>query len=281
MRVFQQAPKGRLTVWLIVAVAASGCNRPAGPDVVAVIGGREVHYQQFSDYVAANVGTRAEGLRSQVLSSLFDEFLNQEIADTIAAVEVPPGTPSDRIFEVWVDGLAVAPPTPTDLRARYRQKRGRYSLPRRAVLRQIVVGSVEEARAVRQELEAGADFSAVADRLRPEGEYAPAGGLQGAFAAADLPRQVAAAVFDLEPRQVSNIVEMEHGYALFEVDRFIEAEEQSFEEVREELAREIAAEKRQQALEERVASYRIPENVTIYPANLPFDYGGVYEDFGG
>lgn len=268
----------KLTVWFIIAVAASGCDRPAGPDVVAVVDGREVHYQQFSDYVAANVGTRAEGLRSQVLAALFDEFLDQEIANAIAAAEVPPGTPADRIFEVWVDGLAVEPPTPTELRARYGQRRSRYSLPRRAVLRQIVVGTLEEARAVRQELEGGAGFATVADRLRSEGEYAPAGGLQGTFAAADLPRQVAAAVFDLEPQQVSEIVEMEHGYALFEVDRFIEAEEQSFDAVRDNLAREIAAEKRQRALEERVASYRIPENVTIYPANLPFDYGGEYED---
>lgn len=271
---------GKLTTWFIVVAAllVAGCGRPAGPDIVAEISGREVRYQQFSDYVAANVGTRAEALSSSVLAALFDEFLDQTVASTIAAAEVPPGTPADRTFEVWVDGLAVESPSNSELLARYRRDRDRFSLPRRAVLRQIVVDSDSEARAVRQRIVAGAEFASVADELRPDGEYGPAGGLQGAFAAGDLPRKVAGVVFELEPATVSEVIEMEHGYALFEVERFIEAEDKSFSEVRDVLAREVAAERRQRALEDRVAAYRTAENVTIYPANLPFDYGGVYEE---
>lgn len=271
---------GRLTLWFSVALAATlaGCARPAGPDVVASIAGEPIRYQEFSDYVTASVGARAEGLNSRVLAALFDQFLDQAVANRIAAAEVSPGTPSDRTFEVWVDSLPVEPPTTAELQARYRRNRSRYSLPQRVVLRQIVVDSLEEARAVRHEIVDGGDFASIADRLQPEGEYGPAGGLQGTFAAGDLPREVAEHVFALEPSVVGEIVEMEHGYALFMVDRFIEPEEKSFAQMRDTLSRQLAAERRQQALENRVEAFRRPENVTIYPANLPFEYGGAYED---
>lgn len=268
----------RLTIWLsVVAGLAGGCAPVSGPDVVAVVDGEALRYQEFSDYVTASVDRNAEALRSEVLEALFDQFLDQAIATKLAEREAPPGTPSERLFEVWVDGLVIEDPMPAEVQARYRRERSRFSLPRRAVLRQIMVPSLERAREVRSELEAGASFAAVADRMAGE-EFSPAGGLQGTFAASDLPAEVAEAVFALESGEVSGILEMEGGYALFQVDRFQEAEELSFEAVRESLRREMRAERRQRALEQRVAAHRTPEHVTIYLSNLPFEYDGAYKD---
>ena len=263
----------RITILLTVFAA---CGQPQGPDVVALIGDQQLRYQEFSEYIAASVGGRAEGLQSGVLTALFDEFLDQAVALQLASGEVPAGTPADRAFEVWVDAFDVDRPTTAELRARF--GRGHAAGERRAVLRQILVPAREEAERLRQQIAAGLSFVDAADGVSAAGAAGPAGGLQGSFAADDLPPAVANVVFALEPGVVSEIVALDHGYALFQVDRFTEADANAFEQARSELERAMLAERRQQELDRRVAAFRSPENVTIYPANLPFEYGGVYKD---
>ncbi len=265
-----------MTITVGVAVLAA-CARPAEPDVVAFVEGESVRYQAFSEYVEANVGRRAEALNSDVLEVLFDEFLDEIIARRIAAREVPAGTPRERNFEVWVDGLTVEPPSTDELFRRFRSDAQDLSRPPRVVLRQIVTETFEQAHGARQEILDGAEFGEVADRFSQH-EFAPAGGLQGVFSEDDLPQNIAEQVFALPEHTVSLIVEMDFGFALYQVDEILSAEEVEFNGVRETLEQQILSERRQQQLVQRVESHRTRDNVTIYPRNLPFDYRGAYKD---
>ena len=264
-----------ITAALVLAIGA--CTNTTAPNLVASVDGEPLVYQGFSEYVEANVGRRAEALDSEVLQALFDEFLDEIIARRIAAQEVPAGTPRERAFEVWIDGLPVEDPSQEEVLQRFQSDVEARLLPRRVILRQIVTETFEQAFAVRQEILAGAPFAAVADRLAQH-QFAPAGGLQGVLTEQDLPRNVAQEVFALPEATVSSIVEMEFGFAVFQVDQFLQEEQLEFANMHDRLHREMTTERRQQRLSQRVHDYRTAEHVTIYPGNLPFDYQGAYRE---
>ncbi|HEX9671663.1 MAG TPA: hypothetical protein VGC93_19495, partial [Thermoanaerobaculia bacterium] len=70
---------------LLLLAAACGREEPIGPDVVARIGGAEVRYAEFEQAVARTVGDDEGVLGSDVLSRLFDQFLDEELLARLAA----------------------------------------------------------------------------------------------------------------------------------------------------------------------------------------------------
>ncbi|MFP5286624.1 MAG: hypothetical protein ACLGI9_12855, partial [Thermoanaerobaculia bacterium] len=64
--------------FLLLALA---CARPAPPppDVVARIGDQQVRYSEFEEYVAQTAGDADGVLASDVLSQLFDQFLDEKV----------------------------------------------------------------------------------------------------------------------------------------------------------------------------------------------------------
>src|SRR6202035_1478185 len=66
---------------------AGACRRepPPAPDVVAKIGGQEVRYARFESYMAGAVGDPDTVLASDVLTALFDQFLDEQLLARLAA----------------------------------------------------------------------------------------------------------------------------------------------------------------------------------------------------
>ncbi|MBM3990235.1 MAG: hypothetical protein FJ298_04420, partial [Planctomycetes bacterium] len=97
------------------------------------------------------------------------------------------------------------------------------------------------AEALRARALAGEDFAQLAREFSGDGATRAAGGrIEGRFRAQDWPTAASAAVLALAPGQVSAVLDVERGFAFFEV---LAAQSVPFEAVAAELRRELESER--------------------------------------
>lgn len=114
---------------------------------------------------------------------------------------------------------------------------------------QILVPTIEEARKIRKEIEAGGDFAQLAREhsVDPTAEY---GGDLGYFAREDLLSEVAKAAFSLSPGALSQPVKTEFGYHLITViDKKKKGSVRAFDLVKEEIIAQFSAKREIEQLE--------------------------------
>ncbi len=270
----------------------NGCRRtpPPAPDAVARIDREEVRYPQFRGYVAETVGESAGLLASDVLSALFDQFLDERLLEHLATerkLAPPEPDPSTSTAESagrrgrrGIDALLaaeVAEPTDPEVVAYYRDHGAEFARPERVRLRQVLVERRSEAERALGDLAAGADFGEIARKYSRD-PSAERGGDQGELAAGDLPAAFADVIFRLQPGQVSPVVPADYGFHIFQVTEHFPAETIPLERARPEIRRRLRRERADQRIGELVSEARHRYNVEIYARNLPFEYRGVYRD---
>lgn len=111
----------------------------------------------------------------------------------------------------------------------------------------ILVETEEEAQAIKEELDGGADFAALA-REKSTGPSGPNGGELGWFGLGRMVPEFETAVLALEPGQISDPVQTQFGWHVIALNDKRKEKAPELDEVREELANEL----RQQAVEARV-----------------------------
>ena len=115
---------------------AAACQRsaPPAPDAVARLGDAEVRYAEFERYVARSAGDAGDvGLGSDVLSALFDQFLDERLLARLAADRglVPAGgrriraRRSTRCSPTACSGSPAPPRSPSTTAGTRRSSRGR------------------------------------------------------------------------------------------------------------------------------------------------------------
>ena len=124
-----------------------------------------------------------------------------------------------------------------EIRAYYDTHQDKYSLPERVKARQIVVASKMKAARVLQELKEGRPFDQLAaeNSLGPEGRF---GGDLGYFARGDMPEEFNA-VFSIKTGDISEPIHSPYGYHIFEVVDRKPARQITFDEVVDDIKREI------------------------------------------
>ncbi|MFQ5351041.1 MAG: hypothetical protein ACE5EG_11410, partial [Thermoanaerobaculia bacterium] len=127
---------------LLLGLLAGGCGgeEPAAPDLAARIGDSAVAYAEFETYLAENSVDPDFGWGSDVLSALFDQFLDEELLHRLAVDrELVKGDAGRRaaveaLLSDAGDGIGEA-----DVAMYYRQHRSRFERPERARVRQILL----------------------------------------------------------------------------------------------------------------------------------------------
>lgn len=263
-------------------LALAACERPPRPDTVVRLGEREIPYSEFQRYLGRNLGDRDRGgppkeLPSEVLSQLFDQFVEEALLSQLAADRklAPEGADSRTAVRQLLDQGGDQAPSPTELAAYYQRRRAELIRPERVHLRQILVESRTQAQAALAEIRSGTDFGEVAKRRSTE-PAAALGGEQGVLSRADLPPSFAATIFVLGSGEVSDIVPADYGFHIFQVLERYPAQELSLAEAEPELAAELDRERRDRRLAALVAEARGEYNPVIYEKNLPFNYIGAY-----
>ncbi len=265
---------------LLVALAVLGCGgeEPTVPDLAARIGDLGLGYEEFEAYLAENSVDPDSGWGSDVLSALFDQFLDEELLRRLAvdrgvaeqgsgrrsAVELLLGEAGDGIGEL-------------EIAAYYRRHRARFERPERARVRQILLpdqASVDQARA---ELAGGAAFSELAERL----SQVPVGAIgdsEAALARDDLPPAFADAIFALDPGEVSAPVATDYGFHLFQVVERLPAGAVPMSAVAGEIRETLRRDTAERRLADLVSEARGRYNVRVFGRNLPFNYQGLYSE---
>ncbi|HEX9941922.1 MAG TPA: peptidylprolyl isomerase [Thermoanaerobaculia bacterium] len=262
---------------------STACQRSAPPaaDAAARIGETEVRYSEFESYLSRSVGD-AGVLGSDVLSELFDQFLDERLLARLAADRGlvrsagGPAGPRRAIDALLQEGLRQEP-GPAEVAAYYRAHQGDFARPERVRLRQILTEDRATAEEARREIAAGQPFEEVARRLSRD-PSAASGGYQGELSRGDLPPAFAEVIFALEPGEVSRLVPAEYGFHIFQVVDREPAQVVPLEQARGEILRRLRQERADRLLASLVREARGHYNVTVYDRNLPFGYEGSYKE---
>jgi peptidyl-prolyl cis-trans isomerase D len=138
-----------------------------------------------------------------------------------------------------------------ELRALYEQRSSLYNMPEQVRARHILLllgeeASAEETEAARlraeeilEQIREGADFAALASELSEDPGSRANGGDLGFFARGQMVKEFADAAFSREPGTVGELVKSEYGYHIIRVEEHRDAQQRSFEEIREDLAAEL------------------------------------------
>ncbi|HEY7215318.1 MAG TPA: peptidylprolyl isomerase [Thermoanaerobaculia bacterium] len=271
-----------MTPLLLVVVACQRSTPPPAPDAVARIGGSDVRYAEFESYLDRTVGDGGGVLGSDVLSELFDQFLDERLLARVAAdrklVRQTGGAAgSRRAIEALLEHDLPREPAAAEVAGYYQAHRGEFSRPERVRVRQILTEDRSTAERALREIAAGSAFDEVARRLSRD-PSAAAGGDQGELARADLPPAFADVIFTLKPGEVSGLVPAEYGFHIFQVTERQPAEVVSLAQARGEIVAKLRQQRADRLLRSLVQQARTRYNVVVYERNLPFGYAGSYKE---
>jgi foldase protein PrsA len=171
--------------------------------------------------------------------SEFETALNQQAGTSVEELR------QEITYQLLLQELATKDIVVSDeeLRAYYHNHKDRYSQPMQALVWQIVVASLPEAKQVLRELHDGANFSTLAKERSIDSLTAANGGELGWVRLNDprLADSVKETIASLKVNENSNPVPLEGGqYAILRVVERKEAKQLSFEEVKEQIRRDLA-----------------------------------------
>jgi hypothetical protein len=266
---------------LLLATMACGRPEPPAPDVAARVGDQDVRYSEFEDYLERTADDSDSVLGSDVLSELFDQFLDEKILVRMAVDRKllrvgkgTSGTPREAIDALLADGLQKEP-TDQEVAAWYGAHRQEFVRPERVRLRQILTDDRASAERALQQLAAGADFAELARRLSRD-PSAGTGGYQGELSRENLPPAFADVIFSLKPGEVSKVVPADYGFHVFQVMERFPAGVVPLDEARGEILERLRQERADRLLAGLVREGRTQYNVVVHRRNLPFNYQGSY-----
>lgn len=269
----------RLGLGLVILMAACQRTAPPPPDAVARIGETDVRYPEFEGYVARTVGDSGGVLGSDVLSELFDQFLDERLLARLAAGRglVKAGaSPRQSMDALLADGLRQEP-SAAEIARYYQAHRPAFARPERVRLRQILTEDRKAADQALQEIAAGRPFEEVARRLSRD-PSADSGGYQGELTRGDLPPSFADVIFGLKPGEASRVVPADYGFHIFQVVEREPAQVVPLDAARGEIVSRLRQERADGLLRSLVRDARSRYNVKVYERNLPFGYEGIYSE---
>lgn len=278
---------GQRSAVLLLLLLATACQRsePAAPDVVARIEGEEIRYAQVERYVARTAGEGESVLASDVLSQLFDQYLDEELLWRLAVdrgliqrgMDASAASRRRAIDALLADRSEDEQgPDEREVAAYYAAHRAEFTRPERVRLRQILTEDRSTAERAVRELAGGADFAGLARTLSSD-PSAASGGYQGELSRADLPPAFADVIFSLRPGEVSRLIPADYGFHIFQVVARSPAGVIPLAEARPEIEERLRQERADRLLAELVGEARRRYNVEVHARNLPFEYRGSYE----
>jgi PPIC-type PPIASE domain len=206
-------------VGVLFALIALACRPGSGR--LATVGDLTITDDDLADAVSAQTGEPAEQAAPSVVAALFDDLLEE---DVLLAASSDPGdhalAPAERSARAR-DLLttlcpAVPTPTPADIDAYLAQHPEASDGGERLLLRQLILPDAVTARAARDKLRQGGDFVALSRELS-RAPNAADGGRIGWVDHGQLPPKFEAAVFGLSVGEVSDPVESNAGWHVFQV----------------------------------------------------------------
>ncbi|GAB1534236.1 MULTISPECIES: peptidyl-prolyl cis-trans isomerase [Brevibacillus] len=185
----------------------------------------------------------------QELSQIRDSYGSRTESEFEAALIKQAGTTVEALkqeisYQILLQTLATKDMTIKDeeILNVYNSRSDRYTRPMQVRLGQIVVASQKEAEQVLADLKNGADFQTIAKARSIDADTAVNGGDVGWVSIKDnrLPDEAKPIVEKLEKDKYSEAIKIQDQYVIYQLTERREASQRTFEEVKDELRREIA-----------------------------------------
>jgi peptidyl-prolyl cis-trans isomerase C len=230
-------PVRALVLSLAAAVAFLASCQEADPVVLSLYG-EEVRRSDFEEHLAAIQTGGLGPLAPEARQGLLEAYLEEQVLLIEArkrGILGPTGTPDEGPRAVArLLASAVPPPeiSEAEIQARYASHASEFQVPETVTLRQILVGTLNEARDVKRRLYRDPRSFDTLAGSRSIGPEATAGGFMGTFERGQLPTELEDAAFALAPGRTSPPIESALGYHVLRVDSRQPARDFSFEEAR-------------------------------------------------
>ena len=261
-----------MTISLLIA----GCESSIPPpDRVAELEGRPFSYLTFEEYLQRNSIEGTGVLGSDVLSSLLDQFLDEQLLARLAIDRL--GLPEEVDERSAVRALVeteIQTPDEASVARFYQHNLPQFDLPERVHLRQLLFAERSTAEQVRDSWSQGVSYASIIEGLAAD----PAAhvGEEGQFSRQELPSVFAEVLFSLADGEVSEVTPVDYGFHVFQVVRHLDAGLVPLESVSESIREELATSQREEVLAQLAAAARERYNVRVFERNLPFNYRGQY-----
>jgi hypothetical protein len=241
---------------VLAAALAAGLGLVAcevGDPVILKLDGESVRRSDFERHLAA-VEARAQGpVDPSARPGLLEAFLEERALviearrrGLLAAGASAPEEPR-AVARLLAEAARVPEASEDEIAAYYSAHKADLAVPETVSLRQILVGTLNEARDVKRRLGRDAKaFDAIA-RSQSKGVEAAAGGYMGRFERGQLPPELEAAAFAQPEGGAGEPVQTALGYHVLRVESRQPAREPSLEEARERIRDRIARAKRVEA----------------------------------
>jgi parvulin-like peptidyl-prolyl isomerase len=285
------------TVSLLGSACGFGRDPEASRVEIAEIAGRPVYLADFAPVLARGLAGSGSVVSDEVKSRLLDQFLEEQVLldeaqrqgvrvddaevdralSGLAAADAPvDASYRDEVrSHLTVEKLlrrhveATSSVTVEDEAAYYREHTTEFHRAAVVVLRQILLDSRASAEAARAEAagspgrfaEIAAGVSLSPDRGRPQ-----------SFAIDSLPDEVADAIVDLRPGELTEVIERPPDFLIFRLEGVKPARDLSLEEARPEIRARLIESGGTGALARLLADLKARRGVTLVPGNLPFQY---------
>ncbi|TVR93236.1 MAG: hypothetical protein EA416_05430 [Trueperaceae bacterium] len=152
-----------------------------------------------------------------------------------------------------------------EMRVSYQGTRERYVVPAEVCAKHILVPELEDAEAVIERLEAGEDFGEVAAEVSTDTGSATRGGELGCLPQGATVPTFDEAAFGATIGELTGPVQTDFGYHLLVVDERIDERQRSFDEVRDQIERDLRSARAELALQRAIEI----AGVRTYPERIP------------
>ncbi len=243
------------SVSLVASLLALGCaGAPAADPVVLALGEQQVRRSEFDQHVRGLEG-RNGAFAAGVRRAVFESFVEQRVlvlearAEGLIAPEVSPEEERAAVEKLLAARvLAQAEASDADVDAYYAAHAAEFELPEKVTLRQILVGTENEARDVRRRLQRDPRSFETLARTQSRAPDAVSGGMMGSFSRGELPPELDEPAFALRPGRVSEVVKSPYGYHVLKLDAREPARTRGLEEARAEIRTRLTQERSDRAV---------------------------------
>jgi len=231
-----------------LALAACDEKDPA----ILVLDGETVRRSDFERHLAAV--TRGLGpVEPAARRGILDAFVEERalVIEARHRGHLAPGAGPEEepgaVGRLLAEAARPAPVTDDEIGAYYQAHAAELAVPETVTLRQVVVGTLNEARDVRRRLARNPMAFEVIARSQSKGEEAGAGGYMGSFERGQLPPELEAVAFALPEGATSEPVETGLGYHVLRVESRQPARAPTLDEARVRIRAHLASAKRAEA----------------------------------
>jgi len=299
----------RIFLLLCLIAVMAGCRgRASSSPVIATLNGNEIHRDEFERFLALKIGElsgaeNSDSLRSQILDEYLKRRLvlddaarlglsvgsgemeqtaenNPQMKSAVASAATREELVRDMLVEKYYRQVALRDVrvSPEEAQQYIEKNQSRLTDRPGYLVREIRVQSRDEAQRLRREVTEGRrDFASVA-RLHSDAPNAERSGLTR-YDEGQLPEVLEKAVRQLNPGDVSPVIESNYGFHIFKLEQRIkphapEERRSQLDDRRQQLTEELIARKNQQAVDKALERLTSEATIKIDDSTLGFTYTG-------